>query len=97
MERRNLYVVLSSDVEAKELTWRMRVNIIRGIAHALSYMHHDSNPSIVHQDITSSNIQLNSELEAFVADFGMARFFEPTSSNPTKLASTHGYMAPVLV
>ncbi|KAK4576933.1 hypothetical protein RGQ29_027456 [Quercus rubra] len=94
MERRNLYGVLSSDVEAKELTWRIRVNIIRGIAHALSYMHHDSNPSIIHRDITSSNILLNSELEAFVADFGMARFNDPTSSNPTKLAGTHGYMAP---
>ncbi|XP_030928891.1 MDIS1-interacting receptor like kinase 2-like isoform X5 [Quercus lobata] len=96
MERRNLYGVLSSDVEAKELTWRIRVNIIRGIAHALSYMHHDSNPSIIHRDITSSNILLNSELEAFVADFGMARFIDPTSSNPTKLAGTHGYMAPEL-
>ena len=57
-------------------------------------MHHDSNPSIIHRDITSSNILLNSELEAFVADFGMARFNDPTSSNPTKLAGTHGYMAP---
>lgn len=94
MERRNLYWVLSSDVEAKELTWKIRVNIIRGIAHALSYLHHDSNPSIVHRDITSSNILLNSELEAFVADFGMARFIDPTSSNPTKLAGTYGYMAP---
>nr|XP_023895873.1 MDIS1-interacting receptor like kinase 2-like isoform X4 [Quercus suber] len=96
MERRNLYGVLSSDVEAKELTWRIRVNIIRGIAHALSYMHHDTSPLIIHRDITSSNILLNSELEAFVADFGMARFIDPTSSNPTKLAGTHGYMAPEL-
>ena len=94
MERGSLFWVLRNDVEAKELTWKIRVSIIIGIANALSYMHHDFTQSIVHRDITSSNILLNSELEACVVDFGLVRFVNPDSSNRTILASTYGYMAP---
>ena len=49
---------------------------------------------IVHRDISSKNILLNSKLEDFVADFGMARFLDPNSSNQTLLAGTYGYVAP---
>jgi Leucine-rich repeat (LRR) protein len=40
MERGSLFCVLNNDVEAMELDWRKRVNIIKNTAHALSYMHH---------------------------------------------------------
>ncbi|PON46620.1 Tyrosine-protein kinase [Parasponia andersonii] len=69
MERGSLFCVLCNDVEAVELDWSKWVNVIKGTAHALSYMHHDCTPSIVHRDVTTSNILLNSELEAFVSDF----------------------------
>ncbi|KAI6687747.1 hypothetical protein NL676_024575 [Syzygium grande] len=42
VERGNLSAILSDEGEAKELGWDRRANIVRGIAHALSYMHHDS-------------------------------------------------------
>ncbi|PON33359.1 Tyrosine-protein kinase [Parasponia andersonii] len=96
IERGSLFCVLSNDVEAVELDWSKRVNIIKGTAHALSYMHHDCNPSIVHRDVTSTNILLNSKLEALVSDFGTAKLFDPDSSNQTMLAGTHGYLAPEL-
>ncbi|XP_059638708.1 MDIS1-interacting receptor like kinase 2-like [Cornus florida] len=94
MERGSLFCALRYNDEVVELNWSRRVNVIKGIAHALSYMHHDCNPPIVHCDISSSNILLDSELEAFVSDFGTDRRLYPNSSNQTVLASTFGYIVP---
>ncbi|XP_031281003.1 MDIS1-interacting receptor like kinase 2-like [Pistacia vera] len=96
MERGSLFCVLRNNNEAIELDWSRRVNIVKNIAHALSYLHHDCIPSIVHRDLSSNNILLNSELEAFVADFGLARLLHPDSSNRTILVGTYGYIAPEL-
>ncbi|XP_061352121.1 probable leucine-rich repeat receptor-like protein kinase At1g35710 [Gastrolobium bilobum] len=96
MERGSLLYLISNDVEAEGLNWSKRVNIIRGIAHALSYMHHDCTQPIVHRDVTSSNVLLNSQLEAFVSDFGTARLLAPDSSNQTIAVGTYGYVAPEL-
>ncbi|KAM7465228.1 hypothetical protein LguiB_012790 [Lonicera macranthoides] len=59
-------------------------------------MHHDCTPPIAHRDISSNNILLNSESDAFVADFGAARLLSPDSSNQTVIAGTRGYIAPEL-
>ncbi|MBA0701379.1 hypothetical protein Goari_020694, partial [Gossypium aridum] len=56
-------------------------------------MHHDCNPSIVHGDTSSNNILLNSELEAFIANFGTARLLDPDSYNRTLMAGTYGFIA----
>ncbi|BBG95731.1 Protein kinase family protein with leucine-rich repeat domain [Prunus dulcis] len=96
LERGSLAAMLSKDEEAKALGWSKRVNIVKGLAYALSYMHHDCLPSIVHRDISSKNILLDSEYEACVSDFGTAKFLNPDSTNWTTAAGTHGYMAPEL-
>ncbi|XP_034706299.1 probable leucine-rich repeat receptor-like protein kinase At1g35710 [Vitis riparia] len=96
MGRGSLYCMLSDAVEAVELDWVKRVNIVKNMAHALSYMHHDCTPSIIHRDISSSNILLDSKLEGFVSDFGTARLLDPDSSNQTLVAGTYGYIAPEL-
>ncbi|KAK7390107.1 hypothetical protein VNO78_25406 [Psophocarpus tetragonolobus] len=67
------------------------------MAHALSYMHHDCTPPIIHRDGTSSNVLLNSQLEAVVSDFGTARFIYLDSSNQTLVACTYGHIAPVKI
>ncbi|QCE02935.1 protein brassinosteroid insensitive 1 [Vigna unguiculata] len=96
MERGSLFYILNNDVEAKELNWSKRVNVIKGMAQALSYMHHDCTTPIVHRDVTSSNVLLNSQLEACVSDFGTARLLDPDSSNQTLVVGTYGYIAPEL-
>ncbi|KAM6573564.1 hypothetical protein CsatA_017644 [Cannabis sativa] len=96
MERGSLFCVLSNDTEAVDLSWSKRIDVIKGIAYALSYMHHDCIPSIVHRDVTTTNILLNSELEAFLSDFGTAKLLDPDSSNRTMIAGTYGYIAPEL-
>ena len=70
------------------------MNVVKGIANALSYMHHDCALPIIHRDISSNNILLDSKFEAFVSDFGTARLLDPNSSNHTLLAGTYGYIAP---
>ncbi|KAM7511364.1 hypothetical protein LguiB_010239 [Lonicera macranthoides] len=92
----SLFCVLRHDVEAVEMDWTKRVDIVKGIARALSYMHHDCTPTIVHRDISSNNILLNSHFEVFVADFGAARLLYPDLSNQTIIAGTLGYVAPEL-
>ncbi|CAN4126132.1 unnamed protein product [Withania somnifera] len=95
-EKGSLSRILSNEVESKNLDWFKRVNIIKGVAFALSYMHQDCSPSIVHRDISSSNILLDSEYVARISDFGIAKFLKPDSSNCTVLAGTYGYVAPEL-
>ncbi|KAJ0601723.1 putative protein kinase RLK-Pelle-LRR-XI-1 family [Helianthus annuus] len=94
MEKGSLFCALRDTELAVEVDWMKRVNIIKDVAHALAYMHHDCSPPIVHRDISTNNILLNSELEGFVADFGAARLLDPDSSNQTVIAGTLGYIAP---
>ncbi|KAH9768687.1 protein kinase domain-containing protein [Citrus sinensis] len=96
MEMGSLFCILRTDEEAVGLDWTKRVNIVKGMAHALSYLHHHCTPPILHRDISSNNILLNSEFEAFVADFGIARLLNYDSSNRTLLAGTYGSIAPEL-
>ncbi|KAJ8774902.1 hypothetical protein K2173_019906 [Erythroxylum novogranatense] len=96
MEKGSLFYALRTDSLAVELGWRKRFKIIRDVAYALAYMHHDCNPPIVHRDISSNNILLNSSLDGFISDFGAARILDPGSSNRTVVAGTRGYIAPEL-
>ncbi|KAK6240082.1 hypothetical protein QUC31_005551 [Theobroma cacao] len=96
MERGSLFFILGDDVQAVELDWTKRVNIIKSTAYALSYVHFECTQIIVHRDISSNNILLNSDLEAFASDFGTARIIDPDSSNQTRLVGTYGYVAPEL-
>ncbi|KAK2967350.1 hypothetical protein RJ640_027877 [Escallonia rubra] len=96
LARGSLATILSRDEAAKKMDWPKRVNAIKGVAHALSYMHHDCSQPIVHRDISSNNVLLNSEYEACVSDFGTAKLLKLDSSNWSAVAGTYGYIAPEL-
>jgi serine/threonine protein kinase len=85
---------LSSEEQAMDLDWNRRLNVLKGVASALSYLHHDCSPPIIHRDISSSNVLLDLEYEAHVSDFGTARLLMPDSTNWTSFAGTFGYTAP---
>ncbi|KAH7845394.1 hypothetical protein Vadar_001473 [Vaccinium darrowii] len=93
MKKGSLFCALRFDVAASEIGWTKRVNIVKAMTHALSYLHHDCTLPIVHRDISSNNILLDSQLEAFVADFGIVSLLNPDSSTPTVIACTYGYIA----
>uniref|UniRef100_A0ACD5YDN4 Uncharacterized protein n=1 Tax=Avena sativa TaxID=4498 RepID=A0ACD5YDN4_AVESA len=94
IEGANLASILSNDERAIHFHWQRRISLIRDVAQALSYLHNDVHPPIVHRDITSRNILLDANYKAFVSDFGVARMLKPDSSNWTALAGTYGYIAP---
>lgn len=80
---------------SKPLTWPQRKNIILDVAKGLNYLHYGIKPAIYHRDIKATNILLDSELKAKVADFGLAKqSTEGQSHLTTRVAGTHGYLAP---
>ena len=89
-----LAIILSNYGGAKEWDWNKRVNIIKGVAHTLSYMDLSWSPLIVHKDISSKNVLLDSKYEAHVSNFGIAKLLNQDSSNWNLLASIYGYVAP---
>ncbi|KAI6698867.1 hypothetical protein NL676_018986 [Syzygium grande] len=96
VERGSLAKVLYGGRGAAELDWGTRVKIVQGVANAISYLHHDCSPPIVHRDITLNNILVESDFEPRLSDFGTARLLDSDSSNWTTVAGSYGYMAPEL-
>ena len=79
----------------KQLTWPQRKNIILDVAKGLAYLHYGIKPAIYHRDIKATNILLDSEMKARVADFGLAKQSNEGESHlTTRVAGTHGYLAP---
>ncbi len=63
------------------LDWPTRKNICIGIANGLKYLHQDVQPPIIHRDIKPANILLDKNLNAKIADFGLARLFPKMGSH----------------
>ncbi|VVB13485.1 unnamed protein product [Arabis nemorensis] len=58
------------------LTWEIRKNIIRGLSQALEYLHNGCEKRILHRDIKASNVMLDSDFNAKLGDFGLARMIQ---------------------
>ncbi|KAF6141610.1 hypothetical protein GIB67_001162 [Kingdonia uniflora] len=73
--------------------WVIRYKIVLGVAQGICYLHHDCDPVIVHRDVKSGNILLDGEMEARVADFGVAKLIQADESMSV-IAGSYGYIAP---
>ncbi|CAN1158966.1 PTI1-like tyrosine-protein kinase At3g15890, partial [Linum perenne] len=55
------------------LDWPRRMSIAIGSAEGIAYLHHEASPHIIHRDIKASNVLLDPDFQAKVADFGFAK------------------------
>lgn len=55
------------------LTWKQRLKIALDVANGLQYLHEHAQPSIVHGDIRTKNILLDSGYKAKISNFSMSR------------------------
>ncbi|KAL1534611.1 putative receptor-like protein kinase [Salvia divinorum] len=83
------------------LSWQARIQIAIDVANALEYLHYYCDPPLCHRDVKSSNILIDENFVAKLADFGLAHaskngsiFFEPIS---TDIRGTPGYLDPEYV
>ncbi|KAJ4780926.1 Leucine-rich receptor-like protein kinase family protein [Rhynchospora pubera] len=78
------------------LNWQMRLRIAIEAAKGLCYLHHDCSPPILHRDVKSNNILLDSDFEAHVADFGLAKYLRDIGASEcmSAIAGSYGYIAP---
>ncbi|GJN35603.1 hypothetical protein PR202_gb24396 [Eleusine coracana subsp. coracana] len=100
----SLYDRLHSDGLGLGLSWADRHDIAVGAARGLEYLHHGCDRPILHRDVKSSNILLDEAFKPRIADFGLAKIINSSSSSGAGngndsssagvVAGTLGYMAP---
>ncbi|CAA6658333.1 unnamed protein product [Spirodela intermedia] len=84
---------LYSKEEHESLVWDQRISIALDVARGLEYLHDGAVPPVVHRDIKSSNILLDSNMRARVADFGLSRE-EMDIPHASNIRGTFGYLDP---
>ncbi|KAB1218466.1 hypothetical protein CJ030_MR3G026346 [Morella rubra] len=87
---------LSDENSNIALPWKDRMRIAADAAQGLEYLHHGCKPPIIHRDVKCTNILLNENFQAKLADFGLSKIF-PTDSGThvsTVVAGTPGFLDP---
>ncbi|XP_074290407.1 L-type lectin-domain containing receptor kinase SIT2-like [Silene latifolia] len=79
------------------LPWTQRLDVIKGVASALLYLHEEWEQLVLHRDVKASNVLLDGDMNARLGDFGLARLYDhDTNPRSTHVVGTVGYLAPEL-
>lgn len=79
------------------LGWNLRYKIVSGVSSALHYLHNEYDQKVLHRDLKASNIMLDSNYNARLGDFGLARAIDNEMTSYAELEGvpgTVGYIAP---
>jgi len=87
----SLYNVLKSDEES--IGWPLAYKMCYQIARGLNSMHCWI-PQIVHRDLKSKNILVESNYQIKLCDFGESRFIDENNDSLTKMCGTFAYVSP---
>ncbi|XP_031500834.2 probable leucine-rich repeat receptor-like protein kinase At2g28990 [Nymphaea colorata] len=91
------FTFLTADKTDKKsvLTWDKRLQMALSVATGLDYLHAGCNPPIIHRDVKTTNILLDGNMEARLADFGLSRaIYAENVHVSTLVAGTTGYIDP---
>ncbi|CAN4102038.1 unnamed protein product [Withania somnifera] len=94
MQNGSLESQLHGPSRGSALTWNHRIKIALDAARGIEYLHEHCNPPVIHRDLKSSNILLDSNFNAKLSDFGLAVLGGAQNKNNIKLSGTLGYVAP---
>ncbi|EOY29379.1 Kinase superfamily protein [Theobroma cacao] len=94
MQNGSLETQLHGPSHGSSLTWQRRMKIALDTARGLEYLHEHCSPPVIHRDLKSSNILLDSDFNAKLSDFGLAVTDAAQNKNNLKLSGTLGYVAP---
>ncbi|PIN00078.1 Serine/threonine protein kinase [Handroanthus impetiginosus] len=94
MENGSLEFHLHGPSHGSTLNWHLRMKIALDVARGLEYLHERCNPPVIHRDLKSSNILLDSNFNAKLSDFGLAITGGNSNKSNIKLSGTLGYVAP---
>ncbi|CAM0953444.1 unnamed protein product [Alopecurus aequalis] len=91
------HIVAGEDNNRRVLPWRQRLLVALESAQGLEYLHKGCSPPIIHMDVKTANILLNSRLEAKIADFGLSKAYNyesDTHVSTNTFVGTPGYVDP---
>ena len=96
MSNGSLYEWLHDKCKCKGvLPWKMRLSILESIALAVEYLHTKCTQCILHRNIKSNNIMLDTNFEAHLGDFGLAHLLDDQNEYHTTIGAGYlEYMAP---
>ncbi|KAM7485257.1 hypothetical protein LguiA_001266 [Lonicera macranthoides] len=78
--------------KTEKLSWKTRLRIAIDVANGLQYVHEHTRPRVVHKDIKTSNILLDANMRAKIANFGLAK--SGCNAITMHIVGTQGYIAP---